>query len=54
MLKVIGLSRSKGNKALVRVTYKPSIMPVKGEVTRMVYVKTNDPNNRTHVFSESK
>ncbi len=41
----------KGNKALVRVTYKPSIMPVKGEVTRMVYVKTNDPNNPELTFS---
>ncbi len=41
----------KGNKALVRVTYKPSIMPVKGDVTRMVYVKTNDPNNPELTFS---
>jgi hypothetical protein len=40
-----------GSKAIVRVIYKPSLMPVKGEVTRMVYVKTNDPNNPELTFS---
>lgn len=27
------------------ITYKPSIMPVEGEVSRVVYFKTNDPEN---------
>lgn len=40
-----------GNKAIVRVIYQPSIMPVKGEVTRMVYVKTNDPKTPELTFS---
>ena len=40
-----------GTKSIVRVTYKPSLMPVKGEVTRMVYVKTNDPKNPELMFS---
>ena len=40
-----------GSKAIVRVIYIPSIMPVKGEVTRAVYVKTNDPNNAELTFS---
>lgn len=40
-----------GSQAIVRVTYKPSVMPVKGEVTRMVYVKTNDPKNSELTFS---
>lgn len=38
-------------KALVAVTYKPSIMPVKGEVTRAVYVSTNDPDNKELTFN---
>jgi len=40
-----------GNTATVKVTYIPSIMPVKGDVTRMVYVKTNDPKNQELTFS---
>jgi len=40
-----------GQKAIVSVTYKPSIMPVKGEVTRAVYVSTNDPDNKELTFS---
>ena len=40
-----------GQKAIVTVTYKPSIMPVKGEVTRAVYVSTNDPDNKELTFS---
>ena len=31
--------------AVLKITYKPSIMPVEGEVTRVVYFKTNDPEN---------
>lgn len=38
-------------KATVAVTYKPSIMPVKGEVTRAVYVSTNDPDNKELTFT---
>ncbi|MFA4872991.1 MAG: DUF1573 domain-containing protein [Patescibacteria group bacterium] len=30
-------------EAVVRVTYQPSIMPVKGRVTREVVFRTNDP-----------
>lgn len=30
--------------AMVRVTYRPSVMPVYGAVEREVYVKTNDPD----------
>lgn len=40
-----------GQKAIVSVTYKPSIMPVKGDVTRAVYVSTNDPDNKELTFS---
>lgn len=40
-----------GEKAVVAVTYKPSIMPVKGEVTRTVSVSTNDPDNKELTFS---
>ena len=38
-------------KAIVAVTYKPGIMPVKGDVTRAVYVSTNDPDNKELTFS---
>lgn len=38
-------------KATVEITYKPSIMPVKGSVTRSVYVSTNDPDNKELTFS---
>lgn len=38
-------------KASISVIYKPSIMPVKGEVTRTVYVSTNDPDNKELAFS---
>ncbi|EKD56401.1 MAG: hypothetical protein ACD_58C00200G0002 [uncultured bacterium] len=31
--------------AKLSITYKPSIMPVDGEVSRVVYFKTNDPEN---------
>ncbi|MFH0804616.1 MAG: DUF1573 domain-containing protein [Patescibacteria group bacterium] len=34
---------SPGETATVKITYKPSIMPVKGNVSRSVAIKTNDP-----------
>jgi len=37
-------------KAVVRVTYKPYVMPVYGFVEREVYVTTNDPGNQNLVF----
>ncbi len=40
-----------GEKAGVEVIYRPSIMPVKGEVGREVYVKTNDPEKSMLTFS---
>ncbi|TRZ49850.1 DUF1573 domain-containing protein [bacterium] len=33
-----------GTEAIIRVIYRPSIMPVYGAVFREVYVNTNDPN----------
>lgn len=30
-------------KAMVRLTYKPSLMPVQGPVARYVKLNTNDP-----------
>lgn len=38
---VIGQSQS----AIVRVTYKPHVMPVQGSVARNITFATNDPNN---------
>lgn len=40
-----------GKEATVEVIYKPSIMPVKGEVGREVYITTNDPEKPTLTFS---
>ncbi|MBI2617773.1 DUF1573 domain-containing protein [Candidatus Gottesmanbacteria bacterium] len=40
-----------GEKATLTVTYRPSIMPVKGPVTRDVYVQTNDPENPKLTFT---
>ncbi|MDP3994802.1 MAG: DUF1573 domain-containing protein [bacterium] len=39
------------DSAKVRVTYRPSVMPVYGAVEREVYVTTNDPDNGRMVFS---
>lgn len=33
-------------KALLKVTYRPKVMPVTGPVTRQVTFSTNDPNNQ--------
>ena len=40
-----------GDTAIVRVIYKPYIMPVYGPVTRDVYVGTNDPDNPRLTFT---
>jgi hypothetical protein len=40
-----------GEKASVSLTYNPSLMPVKGDITRAVYVSTNDPENKELTFS---
>lgn len=40
-----------GDTAVVRVIYKPYIMPVYGPVTRDVYVGTNDPDNPRLTFT---
>lgn len=34
-----------GKSAVLTVTYKPSVMPVKGPITRQVNFYTNDPKN---------
>lgn len=34
-----------GKEATVKVTYRPSIMPVYGVIEREVFVNTNDPEN---------
>lgn len=41
----------KGEKATIKVIYRPQIMPVKGVVTRDVYVSTNDPDNPKLTFT---
>lgn len=38
-------------EAKVSVIYRPSIMPVKGEIGREVYITTNDPEKPTLTFS---
>lgn len=40
-----------GDTATVKVTYNPSIMPVYGNVSRDVYVSTNDPDNLKLTFT---
>ena len=37
-------------EAVIKVTYRPSIMPVYGIIEREVYVSTNDPENPKLVF----
>lgn len=34
-----------GQKAILTVIYRPSVMPVNGPITRQVTFSTNDPNN---------
>ena len=40
-----------GQSATVSVIYEPKIMPVKGDISRSVYLKTNDPVNPQLIFS---
>lgn len=40
-----------GDEAVVRLIYRPAIMPVYGSVEREVYVSTNDPKKSRLVFS---
>ncbi|KKR33522.1 MAG: hypothetical protein UT63_C0015G0003 [Candidatus Gottesmanbacteria bacterium GW2011_GWC2_39_8] len=40
-----------GGKALLSVIYRPFIMPVKGVVTRDVYMETNDPTKGRMTFT---
>lgn len=39
-----------GKEAIIKVIYRPSIMPVYGAVEREVYVSTNDPENPKLIF----
>lgn len=39
-----------GKEVFIKVTYRPSIMPVYGIIEREVYVGTNDPENPKLVF----
>src|SRR3989338_644470 len=40
-----------GNTAIVRVIYKPALMPVYGIVEREVYITTNDQTRQKVIFS---
>ncbi len=40
-----------GESATVTVIYRPSVMPVKGDVSRSVSVDTNDPANKQLTFT---
>lgn len=40
-----------GDTAIIRVTYKPYVMPVYGPISRDVYVGTNDPDNPKLTFT---
>ncbi|EKE04671.1 MAG: hypothetical protein ACD_20C00025G0002 [uncultured bacterium] len=40
-----------GEKATLSVIYRPFIMPVKGAVTRDVYIQTNDPQKSKLTFT---
>lgn len=44
-------SVSPGDQATVSVIYRPSVMPVKGDVSRSVYIETNDPANSKLTFT---
>lgn len=39
-----------GKQGIVKVIYRPFVMPVYGPVEREVYVSTNDPENQKLVF----
>lgn len=40
-----------GKTAILTVIYRPSIMPVKGSVSRDVYIQTNDPDKQLLTFT---
>lgn len=40
-----------GQSATVTVIYRPSVMPVKGDISRSVYLETNDPANKQLTFN---
>ena len=40
-----------GESAIVKAIYKPYIMPVYGNVSRDVYISTNDPENAKLIFT---
>ncbi|MBI4099777.1 DUF1573 domain-containing protein [Candidatus Microgenomates bacterium] len=40
-----------GTSAMIRVIYRPAIMPVYGPVERQVFIKTNDPEKENLTFS---
>lgn len=40
-------SLDSGQSAQLEVVYKPAVMPVKGQVSRVVTFNTNDPQNKT-------
>ncbi len=40
-----------GDSAVIRITYKPYIMPVYGPISRDVFVGTNDPANPRLTFT---
>ena len=40
-----------GQSATVSLIYRPRIMPVKGDISRSVYVETNDPAQKQLTFS---
>lgn len=40
-----------GKEAKIHVIYRPYVMPVSGEVTRDVYLQTNDPENPKLTFT---
>lgn len=40
-----------GDEAVIRLIYRPAVMPVYGPVEREVYVSTNDPQKSRLVFS---
>lgn len=40
-----------GKEATLTVIYRPYLMPVKGTITRQVFVQTNDPKNERLTFS---
>jgi len=42
-----------GKQAILNVTYKPSVMPVTGPISRQVTFSTNDPNNPEVMVSVS-